>query len=47
MSLEAALEFIAADECVEVTPSSVRLRKVELTATGRAKINKRGSAAPR
>jgi GTP-binding protein len=28
MSLEQALEFIAEDECVEVTPSSVRLRKV-------------------
>jgi len=27
MSLEQALEFIAEDECVEVTPQSVRLRK--------------------
>jgi GTP-binding protein len=27
MSLEAALEFIAADELVEVTPASIRLRK--------------------
>ncbi len=47
ISLDQALEFVRDDECVEVTPSSVRLRKVELTATGRAKINKRGSAAPR
>ena len=27
-SLEHALEFIAEDECVEVTPKAVRLRKV-------------------
>ena len=30
LSLEQALEFIADDECVEVTPESVRLRKVVL-----------------
>ena len=30
MSLEQALEFIADDECVEVTPHNVRLRKVVL-----------------
>ena len=29
LSLEQALEFIADDECVEVTPRSVRLRKVD------------------
>jgi GTP-binding protein len=29
-SLEQALEFIGEDECVEVTPDSVRLRKVVL-----------------
>ena len=29
-TLEQALEFIADDECVEVTPGSVRLRKAEL-----------------
>jgi GTP-binding protein len=29
-TLEQALEFIADDECVEVTPGSVRLRKTEL-----------------
>ncbi len=32
LSLEQALEFIREDECVEVTPTSIRLRKVELTA---------------
>ena len=30
LSLEQALEFIREDECVEVTPTNVRLRKVEL-----------------
>jgi GTP-binding protein len=32
LSLEQALEFIRDDECVEVTPKSIRLRKVELSA---------------
>ncbi|HVC87198.1 MAG TPA: translational GTPase TypA [Gaiellaceae bacterium] len=36
LSLEQALEFIRNDECVEVTPKSIRLRKVELTASKRA-----------
>jgi len=40
LSLEQALEFIESDECVEVTPASVRLRKVELDATERAKLLK-------
>ena len=35
LSLEQALEHIREDECVEVTPSSIRLRKVELSATKR------------
>ena len=35
LSLEQALEFIRDDECVEVTPASVRLRKVELSASKR------------
>ncbi len=48
LSLEQALEFIRADECVEVTPKDVRLRKVELTAQARAKSAKRArtGAAP-
>ena len=37
MSLDQALEFIREDECVEVTPDAVRLRKVLLTATDRVK----------
>jgi GTP-binding protein len=38
LSLEQALEFIRDDECVEVTPKSIRLRKVELSATKRASL---------
>ena len=41
LTLEQAMEFIAADECVEVTPANVRLRKVELDATQRARQAKR------
>jgi GTP-binding protein len=41
LSLEQALEFIAADECVEVTPNSVRLRKADLDAGVRARSLKR------
>ena len=33
LSLEQAMEFIREDECVEVTPKSIRLRKVELSAS--------------
>ena len=48
LDLEQAMEFCADDECVEVTPEIVRVRKVELDATtagprqvpgqGRAKV---------
>src|SRR5207342_2636915 len=38
MSLEQALEFVADDECVEVTPSAVRLRKVILDASQRGRL---------
>ncbi len=41
LSLEQALEFIADDECVEVTPGAVRLRKVTLDAGERARHVKR------
>ncbi|MCI2239161.1 translational GTPase TypA [Kineococcus sp. TRM81007] len=37
LSLEQALEFCREDECVEVTPEAVRIRKVELDASQRAK----------
>ncbi len=51
MTLEQALEFVADDECVEVTPASVRLRKAVLSASergrrrGSAKHGRTGSAA--
>jgi len=35
LSLDLALEYIRGDECVEVTPGNVRLRKVELSAQRR------------
>ena len=45
MSLEQALEFIREDECIEVTPASVRLRKVELDASRRqSSASKMGKA---
>jgi GTP-binding protein len=37
LSLEQALEFCREDECVEVTPTSVRLRKVVLDQTKRGR----------
>ncbi|MCK9903829.1 translational GTPase TypA [Frankia sp. Cpl3] len=41
LSLEQALEFCREDECVEVTPATVRLRKVALTASEREKLRSR------
>jgi GTP-binding protein len=37
LSLEQCLEFCREDECVEVTPDAVRIRKVHLSAQERAK----------
>lgn len=37
LTLEECLEFAREDECVEVTPEIVRIRKVELDATQRAR----------
>ena len=41
LSLEQALEFIREDECAEVTPRTVRLRKVILQAAERARARGR------
>jgi len=41
MSLEAALEYIAEDEYVEVTPQVVRLRKIHLTENDRKRANRK------
>ncbi len=35
LSLDQALEYIREDECVEVTPSDIRLRKIQLSAQRR------------
>jgi GTP-binding protein len=43
LSLEQALEFCADDECVEVTPSAVRMRKVILDAKDRGRVRARKS----
>ena len=45
MSLEQALEFCRADECLEVTPEAVRMRKVVLSATARARARSRSKQA--
>ncbi len=37
LSLEAALEFLREDECLEITPDTVRLRKLELDKVRRQK----------
>src|SRR5690348_12102680 len=44
LSLDQALEFLREDECVEVTPKAVRLRKVILDQTGRVKAMRRARA---
>jgi GTP-binding protein len=41
LSLELSLEFIRDDEAVEVTPQSIRLRKVELSASKRQALASR------
>jgi GTP-binding protein len=45
LSLDQALEFLRDDECVEVTPNNVRLRKVELDKNDRVKAARRAKAA--
>jgi GTP-binding protein len=46
LSLEQALEFIREDECVEVTPSKVRLRKWVLDQTVRGRARKNAGRPP-
>jgi GTP-binding protein len=45
LSLEQCLEFCREDECVEVTPETVRLRKVALDQNERAKMASRARKA--
>jgi GTP-binding protein TypA/BipA len=48
LSLEEAIEFVRQDECVEITPESVRLRKVDLDQVTRVKSGRtRARAAAR
>ena len=44
LTLEEAMEFCAGDECVEVGPDAIRVRKVLLTANERAKNRSKGKA---
>jgi GTP-binding protein len=49
LTLDQALEFLREDECVEVTPAAVRLRKVALDQVSRQKAARRrarGEATP-
>ncbi|NUP00717.1 MAG: translational GTPase TypA [Nonomuraea sp.] len=45
LSLEQALEFIREDECVEITPDAVRIRKVVLDASTRGRAAARAKRA--
>src|SRR3954454_7749918 len=45
LSLDQALEFLREDECVEVTPHFVRVRKVHLDQISRQKATRRAKAA--
>jgi GTP-binding protein len=44
LSLDQALEFLREDECIEVTPAAVRLRKADLDKITRAKAARRAKA---
>jgi GTP-binding protein len=46
LSLEGSLEFVREDECVEITPEAIRLRKVELEKVKRLKASKKRDTAP-
>jgi GTP-binding protein len=47
LTLDEALEFVREDECVEVTPENVRMRKVALGKTERVKAGRQARAAAR
>jgi GTP-binding protein len=40
LSLEQALEFLREDECLEVTPNNIRLRKATISALERGRRKK-------
>ena len=41
LSLDQCIEFIAEDELIEITPTNIRLRKMELNANKRAALKKK------
>jgi len=45
LSLDQAMEFLREDECVEVTPHNVRLRKVALDKNARVKLGRKARAS--
>src|SRR3954452_14690730 len=45
LSLDQALEFLREDECVEVTPDVIRMRKAILDRTERVRAGRRARAA--
>jgi GTP-binding protein len=45
LSLEQSLEFCRGDECMEVTPDAVRIRKVSLSGADRARARARAKTA--
>jgi GTP-binding protein len=47
LSLDQAMEFVRADECVEVTPHAVRMRKVALDKTSRVRLARQAAQAAR
>jgi len=47
LSLEQALEFCREDECVEVTPATIRMRKVILGQTDRVRAGRAGQRTSR
>jgi GTP-binding protein len=44
MTLEECMEYIQQDECIEVTPNSIRMRKVILNEDDRRKVQKKMEA---
>ena len=40
MTLEECMEYIQQDECIEVTPKAIRMRKVILNEDERKKVQK-------
>jgi GTP-binding protein len=40
MTLEECMEYIQQDECIEVTPKSIRMRKVILDENERSRVSK-------